>query len=398
MAKKNGTGSIVQLEKGKPKGKCRKWKLVVSLGRDPLTGKYRQKNRAFHGTWSEAQKALREFVGEVEGKKVVVRTSWTFDEYAEHFCEMREASGDFADQTLYGSRKNLHQISHILGNMKIQSITPATLNAAYAQLRAGNSLSGKKLTGTSASMVHKAIKLMFDYAVKEGVVAENPCAKCDAPKRDTGKKTALSPEALHELIGKLDPTDPMEIAVILCATLGLRRGEAVGLSWGDVDFVSRTVHVRHSYDRFGNLKETKTAAGMRILPMSDFTASALQARQAFQLAKYGSGPNEFVSATPEGPVMKPATAVVTDPFEHRASPNLLSGWWDRSRAGLGVPTTTLHELRHSFLSVAAQKGVHPAVMQKLAGHASPKITLEIYTHVNMDQQREAMEAMQQVFA
>ena len=62
-----------------------------------------------------------------------------------------------------------------------------------------------------------------------------------------------------------------------------------------------------------------------------------------------------------------------------------------------MPGTTLHELRHSFLSIAAQQGVHPSVMQKLAGHNNPKITLEIYTHVNMDQQRKAMEAMQGIF-
>ena len=171
----------------------------------------------------------------------------------------------------------------------------------------------------------------------------------------------------------------------------------MGLSWGDVDFVNNTVNVRHSYDRFRNLKQPKTVAGARILPMSPFTAGALRKRHAAQMALYGEGPNEFVSRTPEGPVMKPGTPVVTGEYGQRANPDSLSGWWRKHRAALGVPETTLHELRHSFLSVAAQQGVHPSVMQKLAGHKDPSITLGIYTHVNMEQQRVAMDAMQSVF-
>lgn len=168
-------------------------------------------------------------------------------------------------------------------------------------------------------------------------------------------------------------------------------------TWGDVDLVNNTVSVSHSFDRFRNLKQPKTVAGTRILPMSAFTADALHKRHAAQLGLYGEGPNEFVSRTPKGSVMKPTTAVVTDELEQRASPDSLSGWWRKNRDRLGVPKTTLHELRHSFLSIAAQQGVHPSVMQKLAGHNDPNITLGIYTHVNMDQQRVAMDAMQSVF-
>ena len=55
-------------------------------------------------------------------------------------------------------------------------------------------------------------------------------------------------------------------------------------------------------------------------------------------------------------------------------------------------------MRHTFLTLAAEKGVHPSVMQKLAGHKNPNITLGIYTHVNMEEKRAAMNALQEVFA
>ena len=54
-------------------------------------------------------------------------------------------------------------------------------------------------------------------------------------------------------------------------------------------------------------------------------------------------------------------------------------------------------MRHSFLTVAARSGVHPSVMQQLAGHKNSRITMEIYTHVNMEQKRAAMGAMENVF-
>ena len=397
MASKTGKGSIVQMEKGKAKGKCRKWKLVVSLGRDPITGKYPQKSRVFHGTFTEAQKALRELVEEVESGTVIRRSQWTFNDYAEHFIEARRATGEYTDISLDTTRTRLKQIGYRIGHLKMQEVTPSVLAAAYIDLKNGKSKSGKKLSGTTVNCTHKAVSVMFAHAVKEGVVASNPCKSVDTPKTDTRERKPLTKDQVHELISKLDPAEPMEVAIILCITLGLRRGEAVGLSWGDVDLVGNTVGVRHSFDRFRNLKEPKTVAGTRILPMSPFTAEALSKRHAAQMALYGEGPNEFVSRTPEGSVMLPTTPVVTGDYEQRANPDSLSGWWRRNRAALGVPGTTLHELRHSFLSLAAQQGVHPSVMQKLAGHNDPTITLGIYTHVNMEQQRQAMTAMQGVF-
>ena len=108
---------------------------------------------------------------------------------------------------------------------------------------------------------------------------------------DTKAKKAISPEKVHELIAQLDPTDPHECAYLLAVTLGLRRGEICGLSWRDIDFERNIVDVSHSYDNLGNLKGTKTKAGMRLLPLSPVTRDALlkmKEAQAAQFAKTNS--------------------------------------------------------------------------------------------------------------
>ena len=82
----------------------------------------------------------------------------------------------------------------------------------------------------------------------------------------------------------------------------------------------------------------------------------------------------------------------------RLSPNVLEAWWLRDRETLGLNGWAFHELRHSYLSTLALRGVHPKVMQELAGHASSEITMEIYTHVNMEAKRAAADVVSDLFS
>ena len=69
------------------------------------------------------------------------------------------------------------------------------------------------------------------------------------------------------------------------------------------------------------------------------------------------------------------------------TPGSLSRWWKQDSARLGLEGWNFHELRHTYLTLLALNGVHPKVMQELAGHYSSQITMDIYTHVNMEAKR-----------
>lgn len=220
------------------------------------------------------------------------------------------------------------------------------------------------------------------------------------PKIDTPEKKPLDSDAVKKLLDALNPAEYMECFVILATTLGLRRDEVVGLSWGDVNFKELTVHVSKSYDDSGNLKTPKTKASNRILPMSDFAYDALKARYDSQLAflkLYGQQLLVEDEKTKEVSIKRDAP-VISNRFGERIHPAGLGRWWYKHRAGFGLDGYTLHELRHTFLTLAAKKGVHPSVMQKLAGHSTARITMEVYTHANMDDKRAAMDALQEAFA
>lgn len=412
----NGKGCIYQLDKGrdgkKPRSKCRRWRLVVSLGKDPRTGKYRQKARNFEGTYMQAQRALREFVAEIEGGSVVKRSGWTFDSYARHYVDARVAAGEIQERTANSLRGTLKSLGHRIGGLRLQEITPEVIEAAYIDLRAGESLSGKPLSGRTLYNINLSAYLMFQDAKEKGIVGENPLDRVPMPKKDTKEKEALSAARYTELISSLDPTDRMQCAVLLCAALGLRRSEAVGLSWGDVDFAASTINVHASADDHGGLKEPKTEAGYRLLPMPSQLASALMRRKeeaVTQMIRYATDQVSEVAQAgggrPAGSVEvdgrfyepMPGVAVCCDEVGARMLPQALTQWWRRRRKDYGLEGWGLHGLRHTFLSLAAAQGVHPSVMMRLAGHKSPNITMKIYTHVNMESKREAMDAMEAAY-
>lgn len=185
----------------------------------------------------------------------------------------------------------------------------------------------------------------------------------------------------------------------MCLTLGLRRGEAVSLSWSDVDFEDRTISIRHSYDDQGNLNSPKTKSSKRMLPMPDSVYDALKQRQKYLMESFERKAPELLLKDKKGAAIgiKGNTAVICDNFGIRIKPNGFDQWWRKHRNLFGLEGWTLHELRHTFLTMAAKQGVHPSVMQHLTGHSNARVSMEIYTHVNLDAKRDAMKALKQIF-
>lgn len=399
MSSEHLKGTITQLEKGKPKGKCKKWRLRVSLGYDPYTDSYPQKVKRFTGSYTEANNALRDFIQELEDGTAVKANTWTLESYSKHYFDLREMAGIIAPGSIRRDRDKLGSLNYLIGNVKLQKLTPTVLETAYIDLRNGKSKSGKKLSGTYVYEINKVLSCMLKDAVAKGVIASNPCDKTTPPKVDTKERRALSADIAKKVLGKLDPTHHGQCGILLCLTLGLRRGEVVGLSWDDIDFKEKTVTIRHSYDDQGNLNTPKTKSSKRMLPMPDAVFTALQARKAYLIEAFTKRVPELLVMDKKGNVtgFKEGTAIICDNFGVRIKPNGFDQWWRKHRSLFGLEGWTLHELRHTFLTLAAKQGVHPSVMQHLAGHSNARVTMEIYTHVNLDAKRDAMKALEQIF-
>lgn len=176
---------------------------------------------------------------------------------------------------------------------------------------------------------------------------------------------------------------------------------SASLSWGDVDFNAMTIHGRHSVDVTNNLKGTKTKAGDRILPMPSFVDDALRKLRANQEERfdklnrdrkkachYKGDPIEIGDQSP----------VIANISGRRMHPSTLSKWWIDERGTFDLEGVTFHELRHTFLTMLAIEGVHPKVMQELAGHSDPQTAMQVYTHVNLDSKRQAIDTLSRAFS
>lgn len=282
MAEITGTGSIAQLEKGKTRGKCRRWQLRVNMGLDPKTGKYKVRTRRFSGTYTEAKNALRAFTEEIEENKVSGRTTYTVKQWCDRYIERRQLNKEIAPSTAKRIQSNCKAACAHIGYANFAKVTPTMLDDMYIAMLKGDTLSERPSSGTHVRHIHNTLVLVFNQAVREGVLVANPCDNANPPRNDCKEKRAIDPDKVKEFVGMLDPGEDCDCAFMLALCMGMRRGEVCGLSWGDVDFERMTIYVHRSVDVFSNLRGTKTKSGTRLLPMSNFVASSLRVLRGFQ--------------------------------------------------------------------------------------------------------------------
>ena len=173
---------------------------------------------------------------------------------------------------------------------------------------------------------------------------------------------------------------------LMLATTGIRRGEALGLKWSDVDLDAGRVTIRRTLSYEGTtptLTEPKTAKSRRLVTIPAETVAALKsqkARQAEVRLAVGRGYRDegFVFTGPAGAPLNPTT---------------VSRSFVRLVEGLGLPRLTVHGLRHTWATVALGSGVPAKVASEVLGHSSIAITLDASSHTLPAMQEAATQAV-----
>ena len=156
-------------------------------------------------------------------------------------------------------------------------------------------------------------------------------------------------------------------------TTGLRRGEICGLQWRDFDSeagtlqVSRTLH--QDSDGAFSTGETKTGMGKRKILLPDSTAALLRERQK-------TARSEWIFPSP----VKAQQPIAPSSAYHRLKVLLEQA---------GLPDISFHALRHTFATHALASGVDAKTLSGILGHTDASFTLNTYTHVTTDMQRQA---------
>lgn len=220
------------------------------------------------------------------------------------------------------------------------------------------------------------IKMVYDYGVGLGWLSANPFDNIIVPKRKASGYTpnVYTPEQLNIFLSKASElylaTDPrIYVFLRMLIYTGARKGEIMALNWLDIDFsngiVSFNKTVATDYEGVPFISDdAKTSAGNRIVYLDADTLD--------YLARYAAiSDNNIVFPSADGGLLR------------KSNPQR---WIDRIVRRTGLPHVSPHGFRHAFVSNAIESGIPIKQVQKQVGHASVKITMDIYQHLTSEVQ------------
>ena len=274
-----------------------------------------------------------------------------------------------------------------LGHLQLQKLSPAAINALYAHLSEhGRVHGGGPLSASSVRRVHAVLHRACHDAVRWGRLSVNPVAGADPPKASAEHHDRLpvwTAEQLAAFLGSVADDRLYALWRVLAMT-GMRRGEALGLGWEDVDMEAGSVTIRRAWipvNGVAQLSEPKSRRSRRTIALDPVTLEALRAHAARQAGEQ--------STWEEG--LATAGLVFTRPDGRPLVPWVVSkAFRDHGRAAM-LPPIPLHGLRHTYATLALASGVNPRIVSGRLGHATVALTLDVYSHVLPQADREAAE-------
>jgi integrase len=259
-----------------------------------------------------------------------------------------------------------------LGSVRLARLNPLHVQAMLAEMeRAGQTAYQRR---TAYVTLHAAL----GQAVRWGMVRGNPCEAVSPPRTPPREMRTLTLEQARRFLEVARGDRYFAFYAVLLGC-GLRLGEALALTWPDVDLRDGKLVVRRTLAWVRgrvHLQEPKTQAGKRTVDLPPFVVDALREHQE-RMREEGLLVTDhlLVFVDRDGGPLRPEN------LRRRSFLPLL-------RAA-GIPRVRLHDLRHSFATLNLLGGAHPRVVQQALGHSDIGTTLQTYSHVLPSLTREA---------
>lgn len=355
-----------------------RWYICYYVGKDS-SGKWKQKWEGSWGTKREAEKVLRSRIAELEDTFERKADNSTMEVFLLHWLETY-CKPRLAANTIRGYEVNIkkHIVPHI-GAISLNRLQPRDIQKLYADLTAAG------LSGTSVRYVHNNLHRALGYAVKTLLIPRNPADYVEAPKVDRYEAAALTPDQVIVLL-RAAAGQEIQLPILLAVSLGLRRGEALGLQWEDIDMEAKAVTIRHSAcftKEIFSLSSPKTKNSRRTLLMPDMLHAALEANLAKQ-----QDAARFI-----GPGYNPYHLVCCRSDGSPISPNVLQHRFKKLLEDAALPPIRFHDLRHTNATLMLRNAIPAKIVSSMLGHSSIGITMDTYSHVMTEMQEGAVGVM-----
>lgn len=286
----------------------------------------------------------------------------------------------------YRSHTDEYLIPH-LGRLRLQDLRPSHIDKLLAALD-----NGKRKPAT-VRRIHATLRSALSTAVRRRLINFNAAKDVDLPASQRPNVKPWEPAELGQFLDTIG-THRLGAMFEVVAGTGLRRGEAVGLRWDDVDLAGRVIVVRQQIvQESGRLKnkqsaapcpyceaghmgvsfgKPKTASGEdRVIDLDEVTVGALLSHQLRQQAERESWGDAYVDhglvfAREDGKPLRPDDVT-----------KLFGALVDAA----GLRRIRLHDLRHGQASLMLAAGIDMAIVSKRLGHSTITITSDTYSHL-----------------
>jgi integrase len=339
-------------------------------------GQRKQKYKGGFKTKKAAQEYLNKVLAELDEGTYVEPNKEPFTTYIESWFNMSYKPS--VEETTAETRWRYIE-KHIMpffGETPLNLITTKKLdNFYYVKLKEG-------LSPKTVREFHNLLRSALTQAVKWSLLKINPALDATPPKLLQKEIQLWTKEQTKNFLKVLEAEKVYPIFELIIFS-GLRRGEALGLKWDDIDFLKGKIHVRRSLAKIKEkglyLKDVKTKCSKRQVSISPYLIKRLQEHKRNQdkekkVLGAAYQDNGLVFCTFDGNLKDPR--------------NLLREF-DRLIKKANLPKITIHDLRHLHATQLMISGVNPKVVQERLGHSRVAITLDLYSHVNEDLQVEA---------
>ncbi len=313
--------------------------------------------------WHQANRILDQRMNQIHtGTFNPVMNEMSFQDYAEKWFR-RKVQIKEATRTSYRGILDNHLIPYF-GDAKISDIQRSNIQDLVKIKVDQGRLSSKTIHNILVTLHQIMIEAEVD-----GLIIRNPYLKIARPKPDQPEQDYLR---MNEIPIFLENCEPKNYALFYTAVFtGMRRGELLGLKWGDIDWANNRIHVKRSLYK-GCLQTPKSKYSLRAIDMGPRLTQVLREHRIKQnMLRLKAGvewsDNDLVFCNETGSFLD------ADNLYHRDFKRILK------KAGLRQ--LRIHDLRHTFASILIAAGHTPKYIQNQMGHGSIQITMDLYGHL-----------------
>ncbi len=269
-----------------------------------------------------------------------------------------------------------------LGKIPLDQLTPLHVQEMInGRLAAG-------FSGKSVAYMHQVLRTGLGLATRWDLVSRNVARLVDPPRVERSPVNPFTPDEARQFLTAVRG-HRLEALFSVALALGLRQGEALGLRWDDIDYVAGTLRVRNQLQRIDGkltLVPPKTKRSRRTLVMPSMIVDSLREHEKRQVA-------EKLLA---GSKWQESGLVFANRVGAPTQARRVIEQFHEALAAAGIRRVRYHDLRHSCATLLLVQGISPRVVMEVLGHSEIALTMNAYSHVVPELQREAAQRMQAI--